>query len=251
MIDIKETNVENLPLICQGKSANVYAWNKKYVLKLYSKSYSTALIDYEVKAAEMAYSLGIPTPLTKKMKVGTRVGIAIERVEGLTMEEFLKKSPWKLFEMAKLLASLQVEIHSYNASELIYYDEAKRKQINLQRNLSKQSKGIAIKLLNDLPKENAFCHGDIHPGNIIITPNGAKVIDWSYAVSAEPYFDVARTILLLQANYKKRKFGLTKLCVYFYIRSFIKIYVKYYLQLNNLSSLQMIKTYLALEKLTQ
>lgn len=251
MLDIKNSSIKNLPLVSRGKNANVYALNEKYVVKLYSKNYSTALIDYEVKAAQIAYSLGIPTPLIKKTKVENRVGIAIERVEGLTIDETLKRAPWKLFEMAKLLARMQAKIHSCDVSGLVYFNRAKRKQIYSDKKLSKQSKETAIQILDALPDNNSFCHGDFKLNNIIVTSDGAKVIDWSYAVSADPYFDVARTISLLQVDYKKRKFGLTKLCVYFYIKLFIKIYVRYYLQLNNVSSAQMIKTYLALERLTQ
>lgn len=49
-----------------------------------------------------------------------------------------------------------------------------------------------------LPDGEALCHGDCHPGNIIISAGGPVAIDWNDAATGHPLADVARTHLLLQ-----------------------------------------------------
>jgi hypothetical protein len=68
MFNSKNFDIKDLLLIGKGKSANVYAWNEKYVLKLYSEKCIIDFIKYEIKIAQVAFKLGIPTPLTVKKK---------------------------------------------------------------------------------------------------------------------------------------------------------------------------------------
>lgn len=68
MFNNQDINVKNLLLIGRGSSANVYALNEKNVLKLYSAKCSEGFIEYEVKVAQLAYALDIPTPFTVKKK---------------------------------------------------------------------------------------------------------------------------------------------------------------------------------------
>ena len=162
----------------------------------------------------------------------------------------MRKSPWKLVEMAKLLAVLQAQIHSHTVPGLISFDKAKKKQIELSDSLPKEKKKVLLNLLDKLPKGNAFCHGDIHPNNIIITPNGAQVIDWSCAVSANPYIDVFKTIVKLPKYNEKpiKIFSLTKFFEHTYIKLFIRIYLSHYARLTN-SNMSEIKQWLILKDL--
>jgi aminoglycoside phosphotransferase (APT) family kinase protein len=53
------------------------------------------------------------------------------------------------------------------------------------------------RLLAELPRGDRLCHGDFHPGNVIRTATGARVIDLANAVAGDPAADhaVTRTIL--------------------------------------------------------
>lgn len=250
MFNSKDFNIEDLLLIGKGTSANVYALDEKNVLKLYSAKCPENFVEYEVKVAQLAYALEIPTPLTIKKKVGKRTGIISDRIYGLTMEQTMRKSPWKLVEMAKLLAVLQAQIHSHAVPGLICFDKAKRKQIELSTCLSKKKKEILFNILDNLPKGNVFCHGDIHPNNIIITSNGAQVIDWSCAVSANPYIDIFKTVMKLPKYNEKpiKIFSLTKFFEHIYIKLFIRIYLSHYVRLTN-SNMSEIKHWLTLKDL--
>jgi hypothetical protein len=47
--------------------------------------------------------------------------------------------------------------------------------------------------LESLPDRDRLCHGDFHPGNILITAQGEIIIDWIHAARGNPLADLART----------------------------------------------------------
>jgi thiamine kinase-like enzyme len=57
-----------------------------------------------------------------------------------------------------------------------------------------QSKTLAA--LETMPDGDQVCHGDFHPGNILMTPQGEIIIDWIDASRGNPLADLARTTVL-------------------------------------------------------
>jgi aminoglycoside phosphotransferase (APT) family kinase protein len=55
-----------------------------------------------------------------------------------------------------------------------------------------------LNCLDELPDGEALCHGDFHPGNIMVTVAGPIIIDWETATRGQPAGDVAYTSLLMQ-----------------------------------------------------
>ncbi len=45
-----------------------------------------------------------------------------------------------------------------------------------------------------------MCHGDFHPGNIVMTARGAVIIDWLTATRGHPLSDVARSVVLMSVG---------------------------------------------------
>jgi aminoglycoside phosphotransferase (APT) family kinase protein len=60
--------------------------------------------------------------------------------------------------------------------------------------------GAAQRLLDAPPASTrrAVCHGDLHPMNVMITPNGPALLDWTVGRVAHPAYDVAFTEMLLR-----------------------------------------------------
>lgn len=50
------------------------------------------------------------------------------------------------------------------------------------------------------PSRVTICHGDLHPSNVILTPDGPIVVDWFDASRGDPVADVARTLVLLDGT---------------------------------------------------
>jgi aminoglycoside phosphotransferase (APT) family kinase protein len=64
--------------------------------------------------------------------------------------------------------------------------------------LPAQLRDFAARLLDGLPDGDRVCHGDYHPGNVLVAADRVSVIDWVGAARGVPEADHARTLLLLR-----------------------------------------------------
>lgn len=58
-------------------------------------------------------------------------------------------------------------------------------------------KATALRELSALPEGDRVCHGDFHPGNVLVSGSRFVVIDWTNATSGHPVGDIALSCLLL------------------------------------------------------
>jgi tRNA A-37 threonylcarbamoyl transferase component Bud32 len=83
--------------------------------------------------------------------------LILERIEGPTMLADLRRRPWRLTRHAWTLAELQARLH-------------------------------------EIPFEGErLLHLDLHPANVLLSPRGPVVIDWTNARPGDPALDVALT----------------------------------------------------------
>lgn len=54
-----------------------------------------------------------------------------------------------------------------------------------------------LRMVDLLPEHNMLCHGDFHPGNIILTKDGPTVIDFMNVCRGDALYDIARTLFLI------------------------------------------------------
>ena len=73
-------------------------------------------------------------------------------------------------------------------------------QIQSLSGLAEVIKASILKDLNQLQCDNAICHGDLHPENILLTAEEPVIIDWVDATQGSPLVDAARTNLLLRVG---------------------------------------------------
>lgn len=55
------------------------------------------------------------------------------------------------------------------------------------------------------PKDLSLCHFDIHPGNLLISDSGLKLLDWEYASLGDRLIDIACVLEGFQLNNSKQK----------------------------------------------
>lgn len=193
-------------LIGKGFTSEVYEWGDGRVLKLVTNSSSAAMMKRIYGQAEREYAItravhaaGLPAPATYELiEIDGRKGIVFERLEGLSMFDRVVVRPWTLFAAARQVAELHAELHSVTAPAEL---PSQRQQFERYIDAAPYSAGekeAVRRCLDHLPQGDAVCHGDFHPGNILLTRRGPVVIDWSCASRGHPLGDVAGTSMLFE-----------------------------------------------------
>jgi len=182
-------------LIGQGREAEVFAWGEGQALKLFRPNFNSAA--QEAERTRAAHAAGAPAPAVYGLLTEYgRTGIIFERVVGRSMLGVLIMQPWQTRALACALAELHAQMHACSAPELPSFNERLRRDIEAA-DLPEGARRAALTALTRLPEGGQLCHGDFHLDNVLLTANGAKVIDWVNATRGHPLADVARTHLLL------------------------------------------------------
>jgi aminoglycoside phosphotransferase (APT) family kinase protein len=115
----------------------------------------------EARIMELARAHGFPVPRVHDVRPDALV---LERIDGPTMGDELRRRPWHGGRHVRELATLH-------------------------------------ELLHRIPFDGAtLVHFDLHPDNVIMSPAGPVVIDWTNAHGTEPASDVAMTWLILATS---------------------------------------------------
>jgi uncharacterized protein (TIGR02172 family) len=211
--------------IAQGRTAEIFLSDEDHVLKLYYDWCPSRWVEEESQIAGAVHAAGIPTPAAGKIvEVNGRRGLIYERIAGISMLQEMNSRPWTLLWHSRSLAELQIKIHQQSIPGLPSYKERLHHAISKTRYLTEDLRKKYLTLLEALPAGQTLCHGDYHPGNILLTRDGPVVIDWMTACSGSRWADVARTSLLLTVGPK----GAGKL-VNPLIRVVIRLYHRMYL----------------------
>jgi uncharacterized protein (TIGR02172 family) len=191
------------PPIAEGRTAEIFLWDDHHILKLYRAWCPPHWIKDEERIARAVYEAGIPSPAAGEIvEVNGRQGLIYERIQGISMLQNMNAHPWTILQHARSLARLQVKINKQSITGLPSYKDGLRYAISKTPHLSEDLRTKTLALLDSLPNGQRLCHGDYHPGNVILTKDGPIVIDWMTASAGSFWADVARTSLLMSIGPK-------------------------------------------------
>ncbi|MFI6904314.1 phosphotransferase [Nonomuraea sp. NPDC050394] len=154
-----------MDLIGKGRTADVFALSPTKVLRRYRDG-DTALD--EARVMEHVRAQGYPVP---EVFDATETDLVMTRLHGPTMFEVLVRKPWKVAGHGRLLGRLHDRLHAIEAPDWL-----------------------------DPSPGDRVLHLDLHPLNVIMTPDGPSVIDWCNAAAGEPAFELATTYLTLRTS---------------------------------------------------
>ena len=187
--------------IAVGRTAEVFPYEEGKVLKLFFPTIPQLWIDKEVDTGRYIQDAQLPVPkVYERMKLNDREGVVYERIDGPSLLNILAKKPWTVQRCAQILAGLHAQVHAVTApTNLETQREWARGGIPETNKLSKDIQQSVLQLLDSMPEGNQLCHGDFHPGNVIVTRRGPVIIDWMTASRGTACGDVARTSIILEA----------------------------------------------------
>jgi uncharacterized protein (TIGR02172 family) len=185
--------------IAAGRTAEIYAWGDRRVLKLTRPDFPAYLADQEWRNALAAWQLGAPAPKPfELLEIEGRRGVVFERIQGPNLLQGVLHNPLRLAGYARLLARQQAALHAIPAP--MFPSQRQRIQHNLFTSalLTGDQKQRLLRRLDSLPDGDKLCHGDFHPENIILTAGGPQIIDWEGCMCGSPSADVAVTRLWIR-----------------------------------------------------
>ena len=101
--------------------------------------------------------------------------------------------------MARICGEVHAQLHEVQAPRAIpSLREALKRRIETTGPLPQHLAEFALGALGGLPEGDALCHGDFHPGNILLAGDEPVLIDWTNARRGDPAADVARARMILR-----------------------------------------------------
>ncbi|MER5514477.1 phosphotransferase [Streptomyces sp. NPDC002763] len=149
-------------LLGSGRSADVYEIDEAWVLRRDRDGWG----DAAAEGAVMTYVREHGYPVPRVRPSGSRTDLVLERLSGPTMLAALLAGDMGAAEGGALLASLLRRLHAVPGRD---------------------------------PAEpgSRVLHLDLHPDNVMLTPDGARVIDWTNAEDGPPGLDWAMSAVIL------------------------------------------------------
>ena len=164
----------NMRLLAQGRDADVFALDDTRVLRRYrDPSHSNTLT--EARVMEYVAGHGYPVP---QVHDATDTDLVMERLDGPTLLQAWERRPWRVLRYARELAALHDRLGAVPAPDWLPAPRALRD--------------------TEPGGSGSVLHPDLHPLNVILTPDrGPVVIDWTNASAGDPAFDLARTLVTI------------------------------------------------------
>src|SRR5947208_14687855 len=154
------------PLRASGRDADVFACGHDLVVRRSRKGRS---MEREARVMSYLAGHGYPVPRVEDVRAGGSE-LVMERIAGPTMLQVLSRRPWTLGDNAARLATLHRRLHEIPAPDW----------------------------LSPFPgAATGIVHLDLHPLNVILSPTGPVLIDWTNVARGAGPLDVALTWLLM------------------------------------------------------
>jgi hypothetical protein len=184
------------PKLGEGREAEVYLWGQDSVLKLYRLGFGGHRSEALALAALAGH--GVAPDLTGVIAHDGRPGLVLQRLDGVDLLALLQKRPWLVRRFSRVLSSAHLAVHRIAAPaglpDVRQVLDGRIRDAELPVSL----RDYALGVLDGLPAGDRLCHGDLHPGNLLLSTGRAEVIDWTAATRGTPESDHARTMLLLR-----------------------------------------------------
>lgn len=185
-------------LIGLGNTAKIYEWGENSVIKLFNEGYPKDAIEKEFYNAIAVRDMDFAKAKVDEIIVyGNSVGIIYDKIHGESLLEWLMKTG-DLDKCSQYMSDLHKSIIHNSTKSVPNYKDFLRNNILNAESISSVEKEEGLRLLAQLPEGDVLCHGDFHPGNIIISNGTPIVIDFMNVCFGDFLYDIARTVFLIQ-----------------------------------------------------
>ncbi len=142
---------------------------------------------------------GPPPEVLGEVTLEGRFGIVLSRLDGPTLLQLSRSGAMTFGQAGAILASLCLSVHKTPPPpDVLFLRDLMDSSLRLSG--AAVPKHIAtgiLALIERLRPGDGLCHADLHPGNVIMTADGPRLVDWTGAVRAPAALDLACCHILL------------------------------------------------------
>lgn len=190
--------MEHGRLIGTGNTANVYEYGEGKVLKLFHQGYPVEDVAKEFNNAMAIRDMNFEKPKAHEViSFEGENGIIYDRVEGESLLDWTMKTG-DVKKCAEYMAKLHRTIVQNKIDNVSNYKDFLRFHILRASSEDLNKQKDTLQLLDKLPEGDSLCHGDFHPGNILISNGNTFVLDFMNICQGDLLYDVARTVFLVE-----------------------------------------------------
>lgn len=193
-----------MKFIAKGNTAEIFDYGADKVCKLFYPGYPFETVHVEFQHATLLQNMNLPVPICYEyVCINNRYGIVYEKIRGTNLINKLT-DPAQYKKIVQIIVSTHKKFLKHEHSMIPSYKEF------IRNTVSNQEVDV-LKKLKELPEGNHLCHGDFHPGNIMIDENGQiKVIDFMNLCRGPKEYDIARTYYLIGFSKLPKEIEFTK-----------------------------------------
>jgi len=186
--------------IGEGVSADVHAWAPGQVVKLFKPGVARRTSWHEAHMTEAVFAAGAPAPQVFGVVIlEGRFGLVLQHFDGPTLLQLTLSGAVTRGQAGAILASLCRAVHKTPAPPVVlplrgWIDAVLRSaSVRLPEPIAP---GV-LALIERLQPGDELCHGDLHPGNVIMTAEGPRLVDWTGTVRGPAALDLGFSHIVL------------------------------------------------------
>ena len=180
--------------IGEGVFADVHAWAPGQVVKLSKPGIPQWVVQHETQMTRAVFAAGGPAPeVLGEVTLDGRFGIVLPRFDGPTLTQATRTGAITPEQAGAILATLCLAAHKTRPPpDALSLREAMDARLRFGGSVLPEriTTGV-LALIEHLAPDDVLCHSDLHPGNVIMTAQGPKLIDWIGAARAPAAYEIA------------------------------------------------------------
>ncbi len=231
------SSLHDLTVLGAGATATVYLQNENRILKVFNSNYSFESVKYEAFLSSEINKTSIKAPTYYDMiSIENKNVIVSEYVPGkLLINQFVESDFFSCIKLIKRMVATQKEIHRAK-NDAITSEIARYTYLISNSGLEESKQQQLLALLKKQRQSDSVCHGDFHPGNIIINSSDTLyTIDWMNCYHGNFEGDVCRSYLTLITPFDPFNLSPVKKVLFqFYKRIIGRVYLHEYLRKTDL-----------------
>lgn len=168
------------------------------IVKVFTKEHGKANVFNEALCQARVEETGLTVPKVLEVsEIDGEWAIAIQYIEGRTLEDMMKEDPANLAKYMEQFIDLQLNMHTKKAPRLtLQKDKFARKISSLKDTIDATTRYELCTRLDSMPNHTKLCHGDFNPSNIVVAEDGTMyIVDWAHATQGNASGDAAITYL--------------------------------------------------------